>query len=1808
VCKKVRDWPARSGYLPAPTMDGRFILVEGARQNNLKDVSVRVPVGAVTAVTGVAGAGKSSLAFDVLHAEGYRRYVETFSPYARQFLERLDRPAADRIEGVLPSLAIDRTAPVRTSRSTVGTMTSVADYLRALWARAAVLHCKTCGQHVVRDSPSSIFKALISAAEEKQTLLCFPCRVGRVSARALRETLQEAGFRRVLEDGMPVALEEAELRAHDGVVTVVLDRIAVERDRRQRIIDSLESALRYGKGRVELHVDGHKEPLRFSEALHCAHCDLGYSDPTPALFSFNNPVGACETCKGFGRTMEIDPDLVVPDPRLSIAQGCIKPFQTPFYADCQQDLLRFLKRQKLRADVPWGELPKEARRLIWKGEPGGREQWRTLWYGIDGFFEWLESKTYRMHVRVLLSRYRRYSPCPDCQGARLKPAALLFRLDGKTLPETEAMPIAEAERFFAAFTPPANDTAADLLLREIRGRLRFLCDVGLGYLTLSRQSRTLSGGEAQRVTLATALGSSLTSTLYVLDEPSVGLHPRDAGRLAGVLRRLAAAGNAVVVVEHDPALIGAADHVIDLGPGPGKQGGEVVYQGPLAGLLDAPRSQTGAFLAGRLEMPAPEERRRPDAARTLRVVRARENNLRDLTVDVPLGVFVCVTGVSGSGKSTLVDQVLYRNLRRQLGLPESEAGACEALQGAGLVEGAVLVDQSPLGRSARVNAATYMGVLDPLREAFAATEEARGLRPSAFSFNSVAGACPHCRGAGYEKVELQFLPDAYIRCPGCDGRRYRPEVLEVRCRGFSISELLDLPAQEVATIFADDARVVRALRPLLDIGLGYLSLSQPATTLSGGEAQRLKLACRLAQASDAKNLLLVLDEPTTGLHPSDVSKLVGALHRLVDAGNSVVVVEHNMQVAKSADWIVDLGPEAGDQGGQLVGEGPPDLVAKLHTATGRALRDAFGGGALAANGAQRAAQPEALLSNGHIRVLGAREHNLVNVRIDIPQERLIAVTGVSGSGKSTLAFDVLYAEGQRRFLDCLPTYARQFVRPLARPEVDRVESLPPTVALEQKLSHGTPMSTAGTTSEVYHYLRLLFARLGVVHCPKCGVPGEVAAAASLAERIAEHFSGEEVVLLAPLVRKRKGFHREVITVAAKRGVRDVRIDGVLHSAARPPRLDRYQIHDVEALVERVPAGPARLGRLRTAVERALELGGGSLIASARGVPDRLYSTRRACPQCGSGLPVPDPRLFTWTQKFGACPTCEGFGALWEDDAAEPEPCPDCGGTRLRPEALAVRIDGRHIGEAAALPVRGALEWLRGLSIPPEVKERIFPELESRLAMLDELGLGYLTMDRGTDTLSTGEAQRIRVVAQLASNLRGVCYVLDEPTVGLHPRDSEALLNALVRLRDRGNTVVVVEHDEPLIRASDHVIDLGPGAGPSGGRVVAEGPPRAVASATESVTGLWLRGGPARAAWPRRPLEEARRLTVKGARLHNLQNLIVDFPLGRLVCVTGVSGSGKSTLVRDVLYRALKARIARRPLPAGIADLRGSEHAPRALEVDESPIGRTPRSVPATYVGVMDAIRGLFATTADARARGYRAGRFSFNVSGGRCEKCEGQGRLRVTMSLLPEVYVDCEICAGRRYNADTLAVTLKTKSIADVLAMSVDEGREFFAPFPSVRRPLDFLSEIGLGYLQLGQPSPTLSGGEAQRIKLAAELASPAFGRSVFVLDEPTTGLHMADVAKLVSALQRLVDRGDTVIVIEHNLDVVAAADCVIDLGPEGGEHGGRVVACGTPEEVARSRESRTAPYLRDFLRHAARRKPATAARELHAEDRRELL
>ena len=849
---------------------------------------------------------------------------------------------------------------------------------------------------------------------------------------------------------------------------------------------------------------------------------------------------------------------------------------------------------------------------------------------------------------------------------------------------------------------------------------------------------------------------------------------------------------------------------------------------------------------------------------------------------------------------------------------------------------------------------------------------------------------------------------------------------------------------------------------------------------------------------------------------------------------------------------------------------------------------------------------------------------------------MTVITGVSGSGKSTVAFDILFAEGQRRYLESLNAYARQFVQPAARPDVDAVHGIPPTVAIEQRTSRGGRKSTVATLTEVHHFLRLLFVKLGVQRCPDCDIAIEPQSESAIIARIIEDWRGQRARVMAPLVVARKGYYTDLAKWAAARGFERLRVDGEMTPTDSWPRLDRFREHDIELPIGELKVEAGSETALRELVRLAVGYGKGVVqVVPAdrrlRGAAARrrevIFSTRRACPGCGRSFPEPDPRLFSYNSRHGWCRRCfgtglelEGFDAEqsgeesgWLDGAAdEARVCRDCGGRRLRPEALAVRYHDASIADYAAYSVSEAEQHFRALRLrgrEAEIARDVLAELRARLRFLVEVGLGYLTLDRSAPTLSGGEAQRIRLAAQLGSNLRGVCYILDEPTIGLHPRDNTLLLATLRGLADKGNTVVVVEHDEETIRHADHVIDLGPGAGIHGGHVVASGSVADIAACAESLTGRFL-------ATPlRHPMTDARpprvgepvegAIHISGARANNLKGIDVDVPLGRLVCVTGVSGSGKSTLVREVLRRSLDNLLDGRNTPHGCDAIAGHEVVKRVLEVDQAPIGKTPRSCPATYVGFWDYIRRLYAETEEARLRGYQPGRFSFNTAGGRCNGCDGQGVKRIEMSFLPDVKVNCEVCNGARFDAETLSVRYKGASIADVLAMSVDEAVEFFAAHSAVHHALTLLRDVGLGYLTLGQQSPTLSGGEAQRIKLVTELARtrppeardsrPAGRRgrarvvtpphALYLLDEPTIGLHMADVEKLVRVLHRLVANGNSVVVIEHNLDVVAEADWVIDLGPEGGDAGGRVIAAGTAEKVSRSRRSRTAAFLRGVLR-----------------------
>jgi excinuclease ABC subunit A len=1819
------------------------IRIRGACQNNLKNLNLDLPLNELIVVTGVSGSGKSSLVFDTLYAEGQRRYVETFSPYARQFLDRMDKPRVERIEGIPPSIAIDQTNPVRTSRSTVGTMTELNDHLKLLYARASVLHCRGCGRPVRRDTAASVqehLRALARAHGDPPLLLTFPVPIpGNFSETEIKALLSGQGYTRIHEK-------------RGETLQVIQDRFRWSTVDPVRAGDAVEAALKVGQGRIDVYPmrdgaasdDAPAKPWRFSTGLHCPDCDVFYKEPSPSTFSFNSPIGACDTCRGFGRSIGVDYGLVIPDAALSLRQGAIKPWQTDSYKECQADLLKFARKRGVPVDTAWRDLTDAQRAWVIEGEG---EWTKNVWYGVRRFFAWLETKAYKMHIRVLLSRYRSYTECTACRGSRLKPDALLWRVGspGIDIREMMLLPIDDCRKFFDSLElPPPLDEAADLLLREIRARLKYLCDVGLGYLNLDRQSRTLSGGEVQRINLTTALGTSLVNTLFVLDEPSIGLHPRDVERIVGVMHRLRDAGNTLVVVEHDPKVIQAADRVLDIGPGPGEHGGEIVFYGSVRDLPGAKGSLTADYLFHRRRAGLAPAPRRDGAhpADALRIEGAAEHNLKHIDVTIPLRRIVCVTGVSGSGKSTLVHDILFPALLRAKGKPTENPGMHRALLGAELIDDVVMVDQTRIGRTTRSNPASYVGAFDAIRNLFARLPQARERKYTAgtFSFNAGNGRCPTCGGNGFEHVEMQFLSDVYLRCPDCDGRRFRAEVLEVKLArpGFpskSIADVLDLTVSEALAFFADDGEVCLRLAPLAEVGLDYLRLGQPVPTLSGGEAQRLKLAGHLAdsavrlQAPAKRGSLFLFDEPTTGLHFDDVAKLLRAFRRLIEAGHSLLVIEHNLDVIRAADWIVDLGPEGGAAGGAVVATGTPLEITRIPAShTGRALmadetagltvRDAGEGPAYAVN------RPRAPT---HIEIRGAREHNLKNVDVDLGLNQFTVITGVSGSGKSTLAFDILFAEGQRRYLESLNAYARQFVQPASRPDLDAIFGIPPTVAIEQRTSRGGHKSTVATLTEIYHFLRLLYVKLGVQYCPVCNSRIEPQSADAIAARLLKDYRGKSITLLAPLIVARKGLYTALAKWARGKGFGHLRVDGDLLPTSKWPRLDRFVEHNIELPVAELKISPSAEDELRRQLDAALLHGRGVVhVQAAGGSETSVFSTKRACAKCGTGFPELDPRLFSFNSKHGWCKSCFGTGltlpefdaeqsgeeSQWRDDAERlPDVCPDCAGQRLNPVALNVLFRGQSIAALTDLAVQDFSARLSKLKLAGregDIARDLLAELAGRTEFLCDVGLGYLQLNRAAPTLSGGEAQRIRLAAQLGSNLQGVCYVLDEPTIGLHPRDNESLLNTLDRLRSRGNTLVVVEHDEETIRRADNVIDLGPGAGTHGGRLVAQGTASDLAKMSDSATGRCLASPLKHSRSRRRAIDrDTPMIEVHDAVLHNLRKIDARIPLGRLTVVTGVSGSGKSSLARDVLLNNMRhlmprsgGRSATRNADLevqGCAKITGWQSISRVLEVDQTPIGKTPRSCPATYIGFWDSIRRLYADTTEARMRGFTASRFSFNTNGGRCEACEGQGMQRIEMSFLPDVQVLCDVCGGRRFNPETLGILFKGRNIGEVLSMSVEDALDFFAAQRSVHHPLSLLAEVGLGYLSLGQPSPTLSGGESQRIKLVTELAkvrTDLLGidiarresqHTLYVLDEPTVGLHMADVEKLLRVLHRLVDAGNTLVVIEHNLDVMAEADWIIDLGPEGGSGGGRVVAQGPPESLVRkTRTGHTARFLNDFL------------------------
>jgi excinuclease ABC subunit A len=1810
--------------------------------------------------------------------------------------------------------------------------------------------------------------------------------------------LSRAGYMRARVNGVVVNLSDnlSLDRQIKHNIEVVVDRLKMAAGNgsstlRGRVAEAVEQALKLGEGTVIVAADGQPD-LLLSSNYACASCGIGFDPPSPQLFSFNSPQGMCPACDGLGIRHDFAPDLLVPDPSKSVWDGAIAPLGPVkelgkwrrhlfegVAANLESDPDGPPKGKMLKG--PWRDLDETWRRA-WLYGTGDRvivHRWKSKskvwshaekWAGVAN--ELLDK--YRGAsggpIRAQLEPFMRSMTCPDCRGARLNPRARAVTVGGKTLVELGSLPVGEVSRFFDALAEgsqgaeaaipldPVSRTIAEELLKEIRARLTFLIDVGLHYLTLDRSAPTLSGGEAQRIRLASQVGAGLVGVLYILDEPSIGLHPRDNDRLLLTLRRLARLGNTVVVVEHDEDTMRAADHLVDFGPGPGVKGGEVVAEGTIDDLARAPQSLTGAYLSGQRSIPIPGVRKPPDG-RTLTVRGARQNNLKNIDVSFPLGLFICVTGVSGSGKSSLVGDILRESLARDLNGAIAEPGEHDRIDGLDQLDKVIDIDQSPIGRTPRSNASTYTKLFDQIRSLYVQVPEAkaRGYAPGRFSFNVPGGRCEACEGNGSNKLEMDFLADVWVTCPVCQGKRFGRETLHVRFKGKSISDVLDMDVQEALDHFANLPKISGMLQTLHDVGLDYLKLGQPSPTLSGGEAQRIKLARELVKKGTGRTLY-ILDEPTTGLHFDDVRKLLEVLHGFTAQGNTVVVIEHNLDVIKTADWIIDMGPDGGAGGGRVIAEGVPEAIAEVEEShTGRALRTLFERAAEARKPSRRkkvAAKKPAKNGSSEaalqaIEIRGAAQHNLKGIDLDIPRDRMTVCSGPSGSGKSSLAIDTLYAEGQRRYVESLSSYARQFLAPLQKPKVERITGLSPAISIEQKTTSKSPRSTVGTVTEIHDYLRILFARLGQPYCPKCNVPIGTQTADEIVEKVLHLPEGSKVYVMAPIERRDNETYEALWDDLRASGFARVRVDGQSVDLDRPPKLTHRRKHRIEVVVDRAVVRRSTRSRLADSIESALDLGKGVVHIARVGDEDRepswpvdRYSQHRVCDKCSRSFDEMEPHHFSFNSPLGWCPVCQGLGvqhganpavlvpdgrlslrrgavAVWPDLDTTPEfarmigaiadaegfdldtpfdeldgrarriilhgsgetwyslsggegdapltpdppprrgegdrkkrraavdsslspggeglgkggiatdvrpgfsfqykglfpaieeagrvsfvyryklqgmvddvPCAGCMGARLRDDAAAVRFQGFTLDQISRWPLERALSFFRDLPLGEDERHiagDLIREVRDRLTFLVNVGLDYLSLGRGTPTLSGGESQRIRLASQIGSGLTGVVYVLDEPTIGLHPRDNGRLLGALRHLRDLGNTLVLVEHDREVIEAADHLVDFGPGSGEGGGRITASGPPEEVRSSRESLTGSYLSG---KAAIPvptnRRPADAdsgVPAIVVKGAHQHNLRNVDVRFPLGVVTAVTGVSGSGKSSLVEDILWKAAARAKHRAQLTPGAHEaIEGLELVDKVISVDQSPLGSTPTSTPATYAGAFDLIRELFAKLPEAKVRGYTSRRFSFNQPGGRCEACEGAGQKRIEMHFLPDVWITCDACNGARYTPETLAVRFHGRSIADVLAMSVDAALELFANVPKIRRIMQTLSDVGLGYVSLGQSAATLSGGEAQRVKLAAELARPDTGKTLYILDEPTTGLHFDDVRKLLDVLHRLADLGNTVVVIEHNLDVIKTADWVIDLGPEAGLGGGDLVGEGTPEAIVAAGQGYTARFLKPVL------------------------
>ncbi|MGZ3633489.1 MAG: excinuclease ABC subunit UvrA, partial [Parachlamydiaceae bacterium] len=1614
-------------------MESQDIILKNVKVHNLKSVNLTLSVNELVVFTGVSGSGKSSLAFDTLYAEGQRRYVESLSTFARRQLGEFAKPDIEYASGISPTISIEQKTAGRNPRSTVGTLTEIYDYFRVLYARVATPHCHVSGEPVLPQSRERIIKTVQTLPKGTKILILTPYARGKKAE--FKEDFQELlrkGFTKTRVDGKIINLgDEIALDgniAHD--VDIVVDRLVVDENSLSRIAESLTTALNLGNGVCSVFELDRDEESLYSMHAYSPASGLSYSSLEPHDFSFNSPSGMCERCSGLGKINEFDLDLVI-DPEKSIAEDCClvaSSYTTVRYGNIYDNLASLYN---FSVTTPWKKLPETAKKVFLYGTEKkwtrmyfvnqntgatwtDHVQWRGVLYDAHSRFAEAKSETYQKKMQKLMVM----QTCPACHGQRLKPYPAAAQLGKKRISDLTEMTVANCLKFFQELHLPPNEMRiAEELLKEITQRLQFLMEVGLHYLSLNRTAPTLSGGEAQRVRLASQIGCGLVGITYILDEPSIGLHPRDNQRLIATLKHLRDMGNSVIVVEHDEETIWEADRIVDVGPGPGSRGGEIVLNGPLSELLQCENSITASYLNGKRSISIPKKRKKP-SSEAITIKGATHHNLKNVTATFPLGLFIAVTGVSGSGKSSLITDILYPALSNHLHKGEHTVGAHQEILGTEFIDKVIAIDQSPIGRNPRSNSATYIKLFDEIRNLFCNLPEsqARGYKAGRFSFNVKEGSCLHCEGMGMIKIDMDFMEDSWVDCPHCLGRRFDSETLSVTYKGKNINDILEMEVIEALSFFENIPAIRRKLETLQKVGMEYIKLGQSSTTLSGGEAQRVKLAKELTRPSTGKTFY-ILDEPTTGLHFHDIKHLLEVLHALVERGNTVLVIEHNMDVVKTADWIIDLGPEGGDEGGTIVATGSPEKIAKLNTPSGHAVKSALTH-SLQRQLAQIESHEKALEKQrkqrhqatiNSIDVSAAEQNNLKNINISIPRQKLTVCTGPSGSGKSSLAFETLYAEGQRRYIESLSPYARQFVKQMPKPKVGSVTGLSPAIAIEQKAHAGNPRSTIGTMTEIYDYLRVLYARVGIPHCPETGEPIRSISKQYVLERILAYPEGEKIQILAPIEMRKNDKFEDILSKLQKQGFLRIRLNGEIYEIEDRSAIpfDRKRKNELFLIVDRLKVHFSISHRLFEAIENSATIGNGKLVVM-RPTEDVLFNLAFAVESTGKSYPPITPHTFAFNTSEGMCHDCLGLGyqyganfanhveimeqslkglirRLWLDKYSKaafnlmeiflkeekidsnlplnqiaasklqlvmngsPQDkwytspqgfkfqwlginatmakagkagfaemreaviplleeliCPSCGGARINPLARNVTIEGYSIDGICRMPIDRALDFVKKVELPENERkmlDEVKTQLVNRLSFLTEVGLHYLSLERKAPTLSGGEAQRIRLARQLGSGLTGVLYVLDEPTIGLHPRDNKRLNAALQQLKMLGNTLLMVEHDPETIATADYILDFGPGSGDKGGHITAQGTYKQIVRNPKSLTGAYLSGKESIPTPQKRRAINRGSLNIYNASANNLKNIDVSIPLHALTLLTGVSGSGKSTLMEEVILPA-----------------------------------------------------------------------------------------------------------------------------------------------------------------------------------------------------------------------------------------------------------------------------------------------------------------